>query len=68
MINLNEKMIKASFPVRYMSVKKFQIILSKLQKEDVLYPNQVGNLAIVRKNNYIGYIDFSDEDIKMQGT
>lgn len=53
--------IKAQFLKKSISVENLKKALEKLEDDDILYPNQVGNLTVVRNGNYIGYIDISEE-------
>jgi len=39
------------------SVKKLKEILSELLDDDVLIPNAVGNLALIRNGEYAGFIN-----------
>jgi hypothetical protein len=53
--------IDAGFVEKWISVKQLKSILNTLQDDDLLYPNRVGNLSVVREDVQIGYIDISDE-------
>ena len=55
--------IKASFFRRYMTVGGMKDCLSQLQNTDILYPNRVGNLTVIRDSakSAVGYIDFKKE-------
>ena len=39
------------------SVKKLRELLTQLNDEDVLIPNQVAHLALIRNGSQIGFID-----------
>jgi hypothetical protein len=58
-------MVNAGFYKKWISVEKLKLILSQNMFLDHcnLFPNEVGNLTAIRKddNISIGYIDFSDE-------
>lgn len=43
-----------------MTVSKLKELLSTLEDTDILVPNAVRNLLIVRKDKSIGFIDFLD--------
>ena len=62
---LEYREIEAKFLCRYMAVKQMKYCLRSLQDSDILYPNKVGNLSVVRypTKEYIGYIDFAEEVI-----
>ena len=59
--------IRASFFRRWMTVGTMRDILSELENEDLLMPNRVGNLSIVRDRTraVIGFIDFSGEKLDL---
>ena len=44
---------------RWMTVERLKAILSEIEDEDLLIPNRVGNLSVVRNDKYIGFIDFN---------
>ena len=47
--------------VKYLSIKKLKELLNRkeIADEDLIFPNSVGNLAILdREFNFKGYIDF----------
>lgn len=54
--------VDAGFLEKWISVEKLKSILSELQDGDLLYPNQVGNLSVIRDGKEIGYIDISIEN------
>ena len=56
--------ISAGFFERWMTVAQLRSILDDLQNDDLLYPNRVGNLSVVRNAEQVGFIDFSDEKFK----
>jgi hypothetical protein len=66
MIN-TKSTITAEFVEKAISVVKLRAVLEYLKDEDLLFPNRVGNLAIIRNNNYIGFIDIGEEliDVKV---
>ncbi len=55
--------VQAAFFRRWLTVKQLKQILSQLDDENVLFPNRVGNLSVVRdaEQRMIGYIDFNEE-------
>ena len=61
--------IKAEFFRRYMTVKQMKNCLCQLQDTDILYPNRVGNLSVIRDStkSVIGYIDFNTESFDCLG-
>ena len=59
-INIDEK-VNGHFFEKWVSVEKLKSILAELQDGDLLYPNQVGNLSVIRADEQIGYIDISEE-------
>lgn len=57
-----ENRVHAIFLEKWISVEKLMAILSELQDGDLLYPNQAGNLSVIRNDEQIGYIDISSEN------
>jgi len=53
--------ITAGYFVQWMAVERLGIILDDLQDDDLLYPNRVGNLSVIRNSEQVGYIDFQAE-------
>ena len=62
MIDTNVE-VEARFFRRWLTVKQMKQILNELDDDDVLFPNRVGNLSVIRdsERRMIGYIDFSEE-------
>jgi len=56
--------VRAVFFKRWLTVKKLKEILSQLDDDDLLIPNRVGNLAVVRGAEHIGQIDFNAEEFE----
>lgn len=58
--------VKAEFFQRWMSVSQMKKCLAQLEDTDVLYPNRVGNLAVIRNSDklMIGLIDFNGEQFE----
>jgi hypothetical protein len=48
--------VEAGFLLRWLSVGKLKEIITELQDNDCLYPNRVGNLAVIRGDAQIGFI------------
>lgn len=49
---------------KYMTVSKLIDLLSDIDGNLKIYPNRVGNLSIVNKDDdFLKYIDFNDEEI-----
>ena len=42
---------------------KLSELLAQCRADDVLLPNQVGNLSIIRGGEYIGVIDLATEEV-----
>lgn len=53
--------LEASFFAKWISSKKLIQILSTLPPDSTLHPNSVGNLAVEYNEDFIGFIDVSDE-------
>lgn len=45
-------------PPHEMTVAELQGLLTQLRDDDVVVPNAVANLAVVRKGAFFGYVDF----------
>ena len=61
--------IKAEFFERMISVNTLKKLLKQFNDEYYLAPNRVGNLSILKNSqtkHYIGYIDISNEIIKLE--
>lgn len=59
-------MFDKRYMLRYIKVKDLKKLLYNLHDDNRLYPNQVGNLSIVKDDGkQIGYIDLTDEEIIM---
>lgn len=57
--------VEARFFRRWMTVDQMKDILSELDDSDILSPNRVGNLNVIKDGGeQIGYIDFNEEDFK----
>ena len=44
---------------RWITVQELQGLLQQLQADDILYPNPIGNLSIIRDDTYIGFLDIA---------
>jgi len=53
--------VQAAFFKRWMTVGRMREILEEIESDAELYPNRVGNLAVKRGYESIGYIDFYSE-------
>lgn len=53
--------VRAGFFRRWLTVKQMKEILDQMEDDDVITPNRVGNLSVVRDKRMIGYIDFQAE-------
>lgn len=58
--------VEAVFFRRWLTVKQMKQILDQLDDDDVLYPNRVGNLSVLRdsERRMTGYIDFQTEQFE----
>lgn len=48
---------------RFATVEQLRAVLDQLRPSDVLYTNEVSNLAVVRDEKYIAYIGFANVEI-----
>lgn len=64
MIDINET-VTGSWLYKEISVKKLIKITSKLEDEDILTPVGTGNMAILRNNIFIGFIDIGAEELAL---
>jgi hypothetical protein len=48
-----------------MKVSELKKIIEQLQDDDLLVMNEVRNLAIYRRDTYIGFIDFNINERKL---
>ena len=55
--------VQAVFFRRWLTVAQMKEILSQLYDDDIIVPNRVGNLSVIRdaERRMIGYIDFNEE-------
>jgi len=55
--------IKAMFFERYMSIGQLKKCIEQLEDTDIVSPNRVGNLLVMRSSGQwtVGYIDFNKE-------
>lgn len=42
------------------TVAQLRRLLTELRDDDVLIPNQVANLTVIRYGRYVGYVDLLD--------
>lgn len=57
--------ISAGFLEKSIPVARLKEILSQLEDTDLLYPNRVGNLSVVRGDQQIGYVDIGSESLEL---
>lgn len=57
-------MVTGGFFRKWMSVEQMKKCIEQLEDTDLIYPNRVGNLSIVRNSEMIGYIDFNSEQFE----
>ena len=64
MIN-TEVEISGSFFEKSILVAQMIALLNKLEDNDILMPNRVGNISVIRDGDFIGFIDVSFEELDL---
>lgn len=65
MIDPTRDLIQGTFFIRKIRVEKLKKLLEKLENNDELFPNMNGDLAILREDREIGFINLNEEEIEL---
>jgi len=57
--------VSGVWPQKWITAKQLMDAVFELRPDDKLYPNSVGNLAVVRDMEYIGYINMATGEVDL---